>query len=76
MAVKKLTQVGNSLGFIVEKPILDLINAGRETEWNFNIEDGKLVFSPIGKGEHKAKVKNAAKKVMANHINSLKKLAK
>ena len=76
MAFKKLTQIGNSLGFIVEKPILDLINADRETGWNFNIQDGNLVFSPIGKGEHKAKVKNAAKKVIANHTNTLTKLAK
>jgi antitoxin component of MazEF toxin-antitoxin module len=44
---KKLATVGNSLGIIIEKPILSLLNIDRNTELEVRTDGDRLILEPI-----------------------------
>ena len=72
---KKLTAIGNSLGIVIEKPILELLDIDRDTELDMKTDGDRLVLVPIRKGK-KQRVKEAMDAVMARHDETLRKLAK
>jgi antitoxin MazE len=72
---KKLSAIGNSLGIVIEKPILELLNISRETELDMTTEGGKLIIAPVRKAR-KARVKAAIDEVMADHAGTFRKLAR
>ena len=45
---KHLTAIGNSLGLIIEKPILDLLNITRETPLEVTTDGVGLYIRPVG----------------------------
>jgi antitoxin component of MazEF toxin-antitoxin module len=47
---KKLTQLGNSLALILDKPILELLGADRDTEFSLRLEGDRLVVTPLRPG--------------------------
>lgn len=78
--VKTLQPIGNSLGLIIDKPILALLGIDASTQLELKIsEDGKgLVIQPLESGEradHKALVHSAAKRGLETHRETLKRLA-
>ena len=72
---KKLTAIGNSLGIVIERPILELLDIDRNTELDMKTDGEKLVLVPIRKGKRE-RVKAALGRAMAAHDESLRKLAK
>jgi antitoxin component of MazEF toxin-antitoxin module len=72
---KKLSAIGNSLGIVIEKPILELLDIDRETELDLRTDGERLIIEPI-RGARRAKVKAAAQRAMAAHDATLRKLAK
>ncbi len=72
---KKLTAIGNSLGIVIEKPILELLDIDRDTELDLKTDGDRLVLVPIRKGK-KQRVKEAMDAVMARHGETFRKLAK
>jgi antitoxin component of MazEF toxin-antitoxin module len=72
---KKLSAIGNSLGIVIEKPILELLDIDRETELDMRTDGERLIIEPI-RGGKRAKVKAAAQRAMAAHDATLRKLAK
>jgi antitoxin MazE len=72
---KKLSAIGNSLGIVIEKPILELLDIDRETELEMRTDGERLIIEPI-RGGKRAKVKAAAQRAMAAHDATLRKLAK
>ncbi len=72
---KKLTAIGNSLGIVIEKPILELLDIDRDTELDMKTDGEKLVLVPIRKGKRQ-RVKEAMDAVMARHGETFRKLAK
>jgi antitoxin MazE len=72
---KKLTAIGNSLGIVIEKPILELLNIDRDTELEMTTDGKLLVLEPVRKGRQK-RVAEAAKRVMDAHDETFRKLAK
>ncbi len=73
--IKKLTAVGNSLGLIIEKPILELLNIDKETPLEVRTDGEALIIRPQRK-KKSARVKAAAERMMDAHDETLKKLAK
>ncbi|WP_373044159.1 AbrB/MazE/SpoVT family DNA-binding domain-containing protein [Vulgatibacter sp.] len=74
--VKKLTPVGNSLGIIIDRPILDLLKIDRETALEISTDGEALIIRPThapGNGDH---VAEAADRAMARHDSAFRKLAK
>jgi antitoxin component of MazEF toxin-antitoxin module len=72
---KKLSAIGNSLGIVIEKPILELLDIDRETELDMRTDGERLIIEPV-RGAKRAKVKAAVARAMAAHDATLRKLAK
>jgi antitoxin component of MazEF toxin-antitoxin module len=72
---KKLSAIGNSLGIVIEKPILELLDIDRETELDMRTDGERLIIEPVRSGKG-AKVKYAVQRAMAAHDATLRKLAK
>ena len=73
---KNLTVIGNSLGIIIEKPILDLLGINKETELEMTTDGKRLILEPVKLENRTEKIKAATKRVMKNHDETLRELAK
>jgi antitoxin component of MazEF toxin-antitoxin module len=72
---KKLSAIGNSLGVVIEKPILELLDIHRDTELDMRTDGQRLIIEPVRKGKRQ-RVKEAVEQVMVEHESTLRKLAK
>jgi antitoxin component of MazEF toxin-antitoxin module len=75
---KNLSAIGNSLGLVIEKPILELLNITRDTELEVTTDGTRLIVEPIRGVETKGRrtrVATATKRVMKNHDRTLRRLA-
>ncbi len=73
---KNLTVIGNSLGIIIEKPILDLLGISWETQFEMVTDGQRLILEPIKTFEKLNKIEEATRRVMKNHDQTLRELAK
>ncbi|GAC1351868.1 MAG: AbrB family transcriptional regulator [Polyangiales bacterium] len=73
--IKKLSAVGNSLGLIIERPILDLLEITKDTHLEVKTDGEALIIRPL-KRSKKERLRESAKRLMAVHDATLKKLAK
>lgn len=75
---KNLSAIGNSLGLVIEKPILELLNITRDTELEVTTDGTRLIVEPIREEAVKGRrgrVGAATKRVMKNHDRTLRRLA-
>jgi antitoxin MazE len=78
--VKTLQPIGNSLGLIIDKPILALLGITADTPLYIGVDkDGKgLTIRPVEAGEspdHKSRVRKASQRATKTHRATLKRLA-
>ncbi len=73
--VKTLTAIGNSLGLIIERPILELLDIDRNTKLEIRTDGEALIIRPV-RETHSARVAHAAECLMKEHDDTLRKLAK
>lgn len=73
---KNLTVIGNSLGIIIEKPILDLLGISKETQLEIITDGQRLIIEPVKTEDRAEKIKDATRRVMKNHDKTLRELAK
>ena len=71
---KKLAAIGNSFGIIIERPILELLDIDRETELEVTTDGIGLTIRPV-RADRRARVREAASRMMDAHDNTLRKLA-
>ncbi|RMG93754.1 MAG: AbrB/MazE/SpoVT family DNA-binding domain-containing protein [Deltaproteobacteria bacterium] len=72
--IKKLTTIGNSLGIIIERPILDLLRIDRDTPLEVRTDGEALIIRPA-REHHRTRVRAAAERMMKSHDETLRKLA-
>lgn len=75
---KNLSAIGNSLGIIIEKPILELLNITRDTELEVMTDGSRLIIEPVRTEEKEGRrglVEAATKSVMKNHDRTLRRPA-
>jgi antitoxin MazE len=72
---KKLSAIGNSLGIVIEKPILELLDITRDTEIDVKTDGDRLILVPIRKNR-KQRAKDAMDEVLADHAPTFRKLTK
>ena len=75
---KNLSAIGNSLGLVIEKPILELLGITRDTELEVTTDGTRLIVEPVREAEAKGRrghVGAATKRVMKNHDRTLRRLA-
>ena len=73
--LKKLSAVGNSLGLIIERPILDLLDISKDTLLEVKTDGEALIIRPAKLGK-KERIRASTKRMMAVHEETLRKLAK
>jgi antitoxin component of MazEF toxin-antitoxin module len=73
--IKKLSAVGNSLGFIIERPILELLNITKDTPLDVRTDGEALIIRPV-KPSRMDRVIAAADELMDAHEETFRKLAK
>jgi hypothetical protein len=73
---KTLTAIGNSLGLIIDRPILELLKIDKNTPLEIETDGTSLTIRPQTKDERRARVRASTKKLMDAHNGTLKKLAK
>lgn len=72
---KKLSVVGNSLGVLIDKPILELLKIDRDTELEVTTDGNRLILEPVREARKK-RISDAHEKVMKEHDATFRKLAK
>jgi antitoxin component of MazEF toxin-antitoxin module len=72
---KRLVAIGNSLGIIIERPILELLNIGRETELEMSTDGESLILRPTTADKRK-RVADAACRMMDVHDDTFRRLSK
>lgn len=73
--IKKLSAVGNSLGLIIERPILDLLNITKDTPLEVKTDGEALIIRPVTLSK-KERIRESTRRMMAVHDETLRKLAK
>jgi antitoxin component of MazEF toxin-antitoxin module len=73
--IKKLSAVGNSLGLIIERPILELLDITKDTSLEVKTDGEALIIRPV-KLNKKDRLRGSAKRMMSTHAETLRKLAK
>jgi antitoxin component of MazEF toxin-antitoxin module len=74
--IKKLSAVGNSLGLIIERPILELLNITKDTPLEIKTDGEALIIRPAKKLSQTDRVIAAADELMDAHEETFRKLAK
>jgi antitoxin component of MazEF toxin-antitoxin module len=73
--IKKLSAVGNSLGLIIERPILELLDITKDTSLEIKTDGEALIIRPV-KLSKKERIRESTKRMMAVHDETLRKLAR
>ena len=73
--IKKLSAVGNSLGFIIERPILELLNITKDTPLDVSTDGEALIIRPVARSKMD-RVIVAADGLMDAHDETFRRLAK
>ena len=79
MLSKKLIPVGNSLGLVIDKPILDMLSISKDTELEIRTEGNALIIMPVRRGKEQEREKafrDALKWVIEHHGKTLQKRSK
>ncbi len=71
---KKLTAIGNSLGLLIERPILELLKIDRDTELEVTTDGEGLIIRPV-RDERASRIREAAQCAMDTHQETFRKLA-
>jgi antitoxin component of MazEF toxin-antitoxin module len=75
MMVKKLSAVGNSLGLIIERPILELLDITKDTPLEVKTDGEALIIRPVRKVPLMDRALAAADGMMDVHEETYRKLA-
>jgi hypothetical protein len=73
--IKKLSAVGNSLGLIIERPILELLGITRDTPLEIKTDGVGLIIRPAPEVSDPERVIAAADEAMDAHDETFRKLA-
>lgn len=73
--IKKLSAVGNSLALIIERPILELLDITKDTPLEVKTDGEALIIRPARLSKDD-RVRESARRMMAVHDDTLRKLAK
>lgn len=71
---KTLSAIGNSLGLIIEKPILDLLNIDKDTRLEIRTDGEALIIRPV-RDARSTRVTQSTERMMDLHDHTREKLA-
>jgi len=71
---KTLSAVGNSLGLIIERPILDLLKINRDTPLEIETDGNALIITPV-RATQAERVSDITEELMNRHDKVLRELS-
>jgi antitoxin component of MazEF toxin-antitoxin module len=71
---KTLTTIGNSLGLVIEKPILELLNITKDTPLEMTTDGNRLIIEPLRQTRAEL-LRQAAERTRQEHDETFRKLA-
>ena len=74
--IKQLRAIGNSLGLIIDKPILDLLKIDSSTELELTTDGHRLIITPVTATARQRPVRDAHARAMKPHDAAFKRPAK
>jgi antitoxin MazE len=72
---KRLTKIGNSLGIVLDRPLLDSLGVDAETELEVSTDGSIIVVAPVRSKKRDAKLKKITDRVFETYAGAFKKLA-
>ena len=72
---KKLSVVGNSLGIIIDRPVLELLRIDKDTPLDISTDGDALIIRPMRNAKSE-RVRAAAVRISEKHAKEFEKLAK
>jgi len=73
--VKRLTQHGNSVALVIDKPVLELLRITPKTPLELTTDGKNLIISPVRDGKRSTRFRSALEAVNRRHRKTLKALA-
>lgn len=73
---KTLTPIGDSLGLIIDKPLLEMMHIGQDTPLDVETDGEVLIIRRARDMDRRSRVRGATEKMMDAHAETLRKLAK
>ncbi|NOX53176.1 MAG: AbrB/MazE/SpoVT family DNA-binding domain-containing protein [Planctomycetes bacterium] len=73
--IKRLTKHGNSLAFVIDRPILELLKIDADTPLEFSTDGQVLIISPVRDGERKEEFEKALEEGNCRYGEMLKRFA-
>lgn len=73
--IKKLSAIGNSLGLIIDRPILELLDITKDTPLEIKT-DGEALIIRRARKSREDRIRESTEKMMTVHAETLRKLAK
>jgi antitoxin MazE len=73
---KKLQTIGNSLGIVIDKPILDLLRIDRDTELDVSTDGERLIIITPDVPKKTRVTRELVRDIMDKYDSTLRKLAK
>lgn len=74
--IKKLTRHGDSMFIEIERPILELIGAAIDSEFDVVTDGSSLVLTPIKNMDRQAEFRKSMEKIGKRYAKSFEELAK
>ncbi|GHV84910.1 AbrB family transcriptional regulator [Spirochaetia bacterium] len=72
--VKKLIQHGNSVAFVIDKPILEMLNITNETPFELSTDGKNIILSPQMEYTQEENILISLEKINKKYSNVLRKL--
>ena len=73
---KGLSKIGNSLGIIIERPVLDLIGADEGTRFTVITDGVNIVLRPVGVDQDRVEqVRQLTRRIFKRHEKAFRTLA-
>jgi len=73
---RKLTTIGDSLGLIIDGALLEQLHIDKDTPLELQTDGEALIIRPVRQEERRARLLEAAGKMMDAHDETFRKLAK
>jgi antitoxin component of MazEF toxin-antitoxin module len=73
--IKQLRKVGNSQALVLDKPLLELLGLGENSQVQLTVNEGVLIVAPVHPESDEDRFETVLKDVMKRRKSALKRLA-
>jgi antitoxin MazE len=72
---KRLTKIGNSLGIVLDRPLLERLGVDAETDLEISTDGSVILIAPVRGKKRDAKLKKVTDRAFETYAGAFKKLA-